>query len=178
MQPLKPAICVMGYNVAPAKLRTLVCVFCTFVSILLKTVHQGASLVAERSGDWGETPVAQAPPALSVTWPFSCSPAWQEEARGAAAADERLLPCHPAPPPPGASQVPGWTSGVWSWGGRGDVADLQAAVNFEQTQLSAATCASSSRKNDVDENNLCSPPENLNRRRWPHSPRVQTHMCD
>ena len=41
------------------------------------------------------------------------------------------------------------------------MADLHS-VNFEQTQLSAATCASSAGKNDVDENNLCSP-ENLNR---------------
>ena len=68
----------------------------------------------------------------------------------------------PGPASPGVSQAPGWTSGSGAGESRGDVADLHS-VNFQQSQLSAPTCASSAGENDANENDLCSSLENLDR---------------
>ena len=86
MQPLKPAICVIGCNNTGLNSEPW-CLFPVllfpFSRLSIKGIIKGPSLVAERSRDWGETLVIQAPPALSVSHPCSCSLAWQGgEVRG------------------------------------------------------------------------------------------------
>ena len=82
MQPLKPAICVIGCNNTGLNSEPS-CLFPVLLFPFSRLSIKGPSPVAERSRDWGETLVIQAPPALSVSHPFSCSLAWQGgEAKG------------------------------------------------------------------------------------------------
>lgn len=60
-----------GLNSGPRVFSVLLFLFSSRPSI------KGPSPVAEREWDWVRLIVTQAPPALSVSRPFSCSPAWQ-----------------------------------------------------------------------------------------------------
>ena len=119
--------CVMGYNVIPAYTQgPCVCFLYFCFHSPQDRPSRGPPLVAERSGDWGHpgssSPVSE--PALQLL-----------PSRAGRGGEGALLlqmsGCCPVTRPrlPGCQPGSWLDQWVWSWGGRGDVADLHS-VNF------------------------------------------------